>query len=103
MVDADIVVGRCAAGRARFSKKVCFFTNRPWSRSAAHMQSCPTLRNKRYFIYGWLKRGQMMDGLGLAETTARPLKSWCCNSSLMGAWQHPEGYRPWLRPHWRAH
>jgi chromate transporter len=30
--------------------------------------------------YGWLKPGQMMDGLGLAETTPGPLIM-CCNSS----------------------
>ena len=40
---------------------------------------------------GWLKPGQMMDGLGLAETTPGPLIMVVQFVGFVGAWQHPEG------------
>ena len=43
----------------------------------------PYVTQQALFHYGWLRPGQMMDGLGLAETTARP--SWCCSSSASWA------------------
>ncbi|MEY2492149.1 MAG: chromate transporter, partial [Verrucomicrobiota bacterium] len=46
--------------------------------------------------YGWLQPGQMMDGLGLAETTPGPLIMVVQFVGFMGAWQHPEGLPPLL-------
>ncbi len=46
--------------------------------------------------YGWLKPGQMMDGLGLAETTPGPLIMVVQFVGFIGAWQHPEGLPPLL-------
>ena len=40
---------------------------------------------------GWLKPGQMMDGLGLAETTPGPLIMVVQFVGFVGAWQHPDG------------
>ena len=44
--------------------------------------------------YGWLKPGQMMDGLGLAVTTPGPLIMVVQFVGFIGAWQHPEGLSP---------
>jgi chromate transporter len=44
--------------------------------------------------YGWLRPGQMMDGLGLAETTPGPLIMVLQFVGFMGMWQHPEGLSP---------
>jgi chromate transporter len=44
--------------------------------------------------YGWLSGGQMMDGLGLAETTPGPLIMVTQFVGFVGAWQHPEGLSP---------
>jgi len=44
--------------------------------------------------HGWIKPGQMMDGLGLAETTPGPLIMVLQFVGFMGAWQHPEGLPP---------
>jgi chromate transporter len=44
--------------------------------------------------YGWLQPGQMMDGLGLAETTPGPLIMVVQFVGFMGAWQHPDGLSP---------
>jgi chromate transporter len=46
--------------------------------------------------YGWLKPGQMMDGLGLAETTPGPLIMVVQFVGFVGAWQHPDGLPPLL-------
>jgi chromate transporter len=44
--------------------------------------------------YGWLKAGQMMDGLGLAETTPGPLIMVLQFVGFMGAWHNPAGLSP---------
>ena len=46
--------------------------------------------------YGWLHPGQMMDGLGLAETTPGPLIMVVQFVGFVGAWQNPEGLSPLL-------
>src|ERR1700724_347703 len=54
----------------------------------------PYVAQPALFHYGWLKPGQMMDGLGLAETTPGPLIMVLQFVGFMGAWQHPEGLSP---------
>src|SRR5437762_13578696 len=54
----------------------------------------PYVAQQAMFHYGWLKPGQMMDGLGLAETTPGPLIMVLQFVGFMGAWQHPEGLAP---------
>jgi chromate transporter len=44
--------------------------------------------------FGWLKAGQMMDGLGLAETTPGPLIMVLQFVGFMGGWSHPGGLNP---------
>jgi chromate transporter len=44
--------------------------------------------------YGWLQPGQMMDGLGLAETTPGPLIMVLQFVGFMGGWNHPGGLAP---------
>lgn len=56
----------------------------------------PYVAQQASFHYGWLKPGQMMDGLGLAETTPGPLIMVLQFVGFMGAWQHPEGLPPLL-------
>ncbi len=56
----------------------------------------PYVAQQALFHYGWLKSGQMMDGLGLAETTPGPLIMVVQFVGFMGAWQHPEGLPPLL-------
>jgi chromate transporter len=41
--------------------------------------------------YGWLRPGQMMDGLGLAETTPGPLIMVLQFVGFMGGWNNPSG------------
>ncbi len=44
--------------------------------------------------YGWLAEGQMLDGLGLAETTPGPLIMVLQFVGFVGAWQHPGNLPP---------
>ena len=44
--------------------------------------------------YGWLAPGQMLDGLGLAETTPGPLIMVLQFAGFLGAWHHPGALAP---------
>jgi chromate transporter len=46
--------------------------------------------------YGWLSAGQMIDGLGLAETTPGPLIMVVLFVGFLGAWNAPGGLSPVL-------
>jgi chromate transporter len=54
----------------------------------------PYVAQQALFHFGWLKPGQMMDGLGLAETTPGPLIMVVQFVGFVGAWQHPDGLPP---------
>jgi len=54
----------------------------------------PYVAQQALFHYGWLKSGQMMDGLGLAETTPGPLIMVVQFVGFMGGWNHPQGMSP---------
>lgn len=45
---------------------------------------------------GWLTAGQMMDGLGLAETTPGPLILVVQYVGFLAAWQQPAPFTPWV-------
>ena len=44
--------------------------------------------------YGWLQPGEMLDGLGMAETTPGPLIMVLQFVGFLGAWRHPGGLDP---------
>ncbi len=46
--------------------------------------------------YGWLAPGEMLDGLGMAETTPGPLIMVTQFVGFMGAWRDPGGLHPLL-------
>jgi chromate transporter len=54
----------------------------------------PYVAQQALFHYGWLYPGQMMDGLGLAETTPGPLIMVLQFVGFMGGWNHPDGLTP---------
>lgn len=47
-------------------------------------------------VYAWLEPGQMLDGLGLAETTPGPLILVVQFVGFQGAFRHPGALDPWL-------
>lgn len=46
--------------------------------------------------YGWLRPGEMLDGLGMAETTPGPLIMVTQFVGFMGAYRSPDGLNPML-------
>src|SRR5207302_9743092 len=56
----------------------------------------PYVTQQALFHYGWLKPGQMLDGLGLAETTPGPLIMVLQFVGFLGAWNHPGNLPPLL-------
>ncbi|MBI3929516.1 MAG: chromate efflux transporter [Armatimonadetes bacterium] len=44
--------------------------------------------------YGWLEPGEMLDGLGMAETTPGPLIQVIAFVGFLGAYRHPAGMDP---------
>jgi chromate transporter len=47
-------------------------------------------------VYGWLQPGEMLDGLGMAETTPGPLIQVVQFVGYMGAYRDPGAFAPWL-------
>jgi chromate transporter len=47
-------------------------------------------------VYGWLSPREMLDGLGMAETTPGPLIQVVQFVGFLGAYRNPGGLTPWL-------
>ncbi len=56
----------------------------------------PYVAQKAVEDHGWLEAEQMLDGLGLAETTPGPLIMVVQFVGFVGAWQHPGDLSPLL-------
>ncbi|PZR78906.1 MAG: chromate transporter [Chthoniobacterales bacterium] len=56
----------------------------------------PYVAQQAMFHYSWLRPGQMMDGLALAETTPGPLIMVVQFVGFVGAWQDPDDLPPLL-------
>ncbi len=56
----------------------------------------PYVAQQAVVHFGWLRPGQMLDGLGLAETTPGPLIMVVQFVGFVGAWQNPDGLAPLL-------
>ena len=54
----------------------------------------PYVAQQALFHYGWLRPGQMMDGLGLAETTPGPLIMVVQFVGFLGGWNQPGALSP---------
>ena len=54
----------------------------------------PYVAQQALFHFGWLRPGQMMDGLGLAETTPGPLIMVLQFVGFMGGWNQPGNMAP---------
>ena len=53
-------------------------------------------------VHGWLTTGQMLDGLGLAETTPGPLILVLQHVGFLAGWAQPGGLSPWAAATWGA-
>src|SRR3989440_3745828 len=91
-----IVAGISRGWDSTLFKEGLFFSKAAVGTFGGALAVVPYVTQQALFHYGWLKPGQMMDGLGLAETTPGPLIMVLQFVGFMGAWQHPEGLSPLL-------
>ena len=89
-----IVVGAIRGWDSTLFQEGLFFSKAAVVTFGGAYAVLPYVAQQALFHYGWLKPGQMMDGLGLAETTPGPLIMVLQFVGFMGAWQHPEGLPP---------
>jgi chromate transporter len=89
-----IAVGALRGWDSTLFKEGLFFSKAAVVTFGGAYAVLPYVAQQALFHYGWLKPGQMMDGLGLAETTPGPLIMVLQFVGFMGAWQHPEGLSP---------
>ena len=66
------------------------------SPSAAPMPCWPMSPSRRSRHYHWVKPGEMLDGLGMAETTPGPLIMVTQFVGFLAAWREPGGMPPLL-------
>ena len=64
---------RCSGPPMSSARSRCSSARWRWSPSAAPMRCWPMSPSRRSRPYGWLTAGEMLDGLGMAETTPGPL------------------------------
>jgi chromate transporter len=92
-----IAVGLWKGWNGTFFREGLFFSKAAIVTFGGAYAVLPYVAQQALFHYGWLKPGQMMDGLGLAETTPGPLIMVLQFVGFMGGWQHPpEGMSPLL-------
>src|SRR5438874_989332 len=91
-----LIVGGMRGWESTLFKEGLFFSKAAVVTFGGAYAVLPYVAQQALFHYGWLKPGQMMDGLGLAETTPGPLIMVLQFVGFMGAWQHPEGLSPLL-------
>src|SRR5437667_4698039 len=89
-----VAVGLWKGGQSTLFHEGLFFSKAAVVTFGGAYAVLPYVAQQALFHYGWLKPGQMMDGLGLAETTPGPLIMVLQFVGFMGAWQHPEGLPP---------
>ena len=89
-----VIVGAVCGWDSTLFKEGLFFSKAAVVTFGGAYAVLPYVTQQALFHYGWLKPGQMMDGLGLAETTPGPLIMVLQFVGFMGAWHHPEGLPP---------
>ncbi len=91
-----VVIGLWLGWRHTLFQEGLFFSKAAVVTFGGAYAVLPYVAQQALFHYGWLKPGQMMDGLGLAETTPGPLIMVLQFVGFMGGWQHPQGLSPLL-------
>ena len=91
-----VAVGLWRGGQSTLFHEGLFFSKAAVVTFGGAYAVLPYVAQQALFHYGWLRPGQMMDGLALAETTPGTLIMVLQFVGFIGAWQHPEGLSPLL-------
>jgi chromate transporter len=91
-----LIAGATMGWQSTLFKEGVFFSKAAVVTFGGAYAVLPYVAQEAMFHYGWLHPGQMMDGLGLAETTPGPLIMVVQFVGFVGAWQHPDTLSPLL-------
>lgn len=94
MVRADIAIGFSLGTDHTLFQEGLFFSKAAVVTFGGAYAVLPYVAQQALSHYGWLQPGQMMDGLGLAETTPGPLIMVLQFVGFLGGWNHPGGLAP---------
>lgn len=83
-----------------FSQQAWFFSKAALVTFGGAYAVLPYIAQAGVQTYGWLSASQMMDGLGLAETTPGPLIMVVTFIAYVGAFQHPGLLSPAVAGFW---
>ena len=90
-----MLIAVCWLGREHtVSREGIFFSKAAVVTFGGAYAVLPYVAQRAVENFGWLKTGQMMDGLGLAETTPGPLIMVLQFVGFMGGWTHPGHLTP---------
>jgi chromate transporter len=84
-----LLVGAWQGWRSSLFQEGIFFSKAAVITFGGAYAVLPYVAQQAVGTYGWLQTGQMMDGLGLAETTPGPLIMVLQFVGFMGGWQQP--------------
>src|SRR5437879_3247965 len=91
-----LIVGAVRGWESTLFKEGLFFGKAAVVTFGGAYAVLPYVAQQALFHYGWLTTPQMMDGLGLAETTPGPLIMVLQFVGFMGGWSHAGNLPPWL-------
>ncbi len=91
-----LLVGLCMGWQSVWFQQGLFFSKSALVTFGGAYAVLPYVAQQAVEQHGWLSTGQMMSGLGLAETTPGPLIMVLQFVGFVGAWQHPGNLSPLL-------
>lgn len=91
-----LLLGLWRGGDSVFVREGVFFSGAAMVTFGGAYAVLPYVAQASVQHYEWLQTGQMLDGLGLAETTPGPLIMVVQFVGFMGGWSHADGMTPWL-------
>ncbi len=95
LVPVAVVVGLSGA-EAAYGRIALFFSKMAVVTFGGAYAALAYVAQAAVETYGWLKPGEMLDGLGMAETTPGPLIMVLQFVGFMGAWRAPGSLPPLL-------
>jgi chromate transporter len=90
-----LLLGLWHGWQSVFVKESVFFSKAAMVTFGGAYAVLPYVTQAAVTKYGWLQAGQMLDGLGLAETTPGPLIMVLQFVGFMGGWHNASTLSPW--------
>jgi chromate transporter len=95
-ISGPFVTPKAKVTPARISRVVCSFTRAPRIAKSTAYAVLAYMAQQAVETYGWLRPGEMLDGLGMAETTPGPLITVVQFVGFLAAFRRPGALPPML-------